>query len=71
MKENSHSLEINNFLTNKDFGVILWNYELEIIYCNDINGKEIEIDCCSQKTLTIARTSRYRNIKSKSANVTD
>ena len=34
------------------------------------NGKEIEMDCCSQKTLTIAITSKYRNIKSRSANVT-
>ena len=34
------------------------------------NGKEIDIDCCSQNTLTIAITSRYKNIKSKSAKVT-
>ena len=33
-------------------------------------GKEIEIDCCSQNTLTIAITSRYKNIKSKSARLT-
>ena len=33
-------------------------------------GKEILIDCSSQNTLTIAITSKYRNINNKSANVT-
>ena len=33
-------------------------------------GKVILIDCSSQKTRTIAKTSRYKNIRSKSANVT-
>ena len=35
------------------------------------SGKVILMDCWSQKTLTIANTSKYRNIKSKSARVTD
>ena len=33
-------------------------------------GKEMLIDCSSQNTLTIAITSKYRNINNKSANVT-
>ena len=36
MKESNLSLKINNFLTTKDFGVILWNNELKIIYYNDL-----------------------------------
>ena len=42
----------------------------QIRYRSQNRGKEIEIDCCSQKTLTIAITSRYRNIKRRSASVT-
>ena len=36
MKEINLNLKINSLLTTKDFGVILWNNELKIIYCNDI-----------------------------------
>ena len=36
MKESNLNLKINNFLTTKDFDVILWNNELKVIYYNNL-----------------------------------
>jgi hypothetical protein len=44
------------------------NLDKAVIAIN--KGNVILIDCCSQKTLTIAITSKYKNINRRSAKVT-